>query len=97
MTLGGKPRSLEFEEDEEEQKPRDAKSALKDVNAVDSSTVSLQGVTTKFQSSVTQTTLGQKSSIYPKILILEISFLTKFIFAKPHFSQIHIFQTSNSW
>jgi len=38
MTLGGKPRSLEFEEDEEEQKPRDAKSALKDINAVDSST-----------------------------------------------------------
>ena len=42
MTLGGKPRSLEFEEDEEEQKPRDAKSALKDINAVDSSTVSLR-------------------------------------------------------
>ena len=39
MSLGGKPRSLEFE-DGEEQKPRDAKSALKDVNAVDSSTVS---------------------------------------------------------
>ena len=41
MSLGGKPRSLEFE-DGEEQKPRDAKSALKDVNAVDSSTVSLK-------------------------------------------------------
>jgi len=37
MSLGGKPRSLEFE-DGEEQKPRDAKSALKDINAVDSST-----------------------------------------------------------
>ena len=53
-------------------------------------------------------TLGQKSSIYPKIHILKYHFLTKFAFSKSHFSQnshfqnlifhkIHIFQTSNSW
>ena len=30
-------------------------------------------------------TPGQISSIYPKILILEISFLTKFTFSKSHF------------
>ena len=42
--LGGKPRSLDVDEsieEEQQQKSRDAKSALKDVNTVDSSTVSL--------------------------------------------------------
>ena len=32
-------------------------------------------------------TLGQKSSIYPKIHILKISFFTKFTISKSHFSQ----------
>ena len=42
MSLGGKPRSLELEEDlgETSSGSRDAKSALKSINAVDSSTVS---------------------------------------------------------
>ena len=42
MSLGGKPRSLELEEDlgETISGSRDAKSALKSINAVDSSTVS---------------------------------------------------------
>ena len=42
MSLGGKPRSLELEEDlgETSSSSRDAKSALKSINAVDSSTVS---------------------------------------------------------
>ena len=42
MSLGGKPRSLELDEDLEETitSSRDAKSALKSINAVDSSTVS---------------------------------------------------------
>ena len=41
MSLGGKPRSLELEEDigETSSRSRDAKSALKSINAVDSSTV----------------------------------------------------------
>ena len=41
MSLGGKPRSLELEEDlgETRSGSRDAKSALKSINAVDSSTV----------------------------------------------------------
>ena len=39
MSLGGKPRKLDIEKEDEE-KSRDAKSALKDVNTVDSSTVS---------------------------------------------------------
>jgi hypothetical protein len=38
MALGGKPRSLDV--GEEEQRSRDAKSALKDVNTVDASSVS---------------------------------------------------------
>ena len=42
MSLGGKPRSLELEEDlgETSSGSRDTKSALKSINAVDSSTVS---------------------------------------------------------
>ena len=42
MSLGGKPRSLELEEDlgETSSGSRDSKSALKSINAVDSSTVS---------------------------------------------------------
>ena len=41
MSLGGKPRSLELDEDlgETSSRSRDAKSALKSINAVDSSTV----------------------------------------------------------
>ena len=40
MSLGGKPRKLDMEIVEEAaEKSRDAKSALKDVNTVDSSTV----------------------------------------------------------
>ena len=41
MSLGGKPRSLELDEDlgETNSRSRDAKSALKSINAVDSSTV----------------------------------------------------------
>ena len=34
-----------------------------------------------------QHTLGQKSSIYPKIHIFKASFFTKFTFSKPYFSQ----------
>ena len=41
LSLGGKPRSLDVAEDENfgDQKSRDAKSALKDVNTVDSASV----------------------------------------------------------
>ena len=37
-------------------------------------------------------TLGQKSSIHPKIHILKVAFLTKFTISKPHFSQNSHFQ-----
>ena len=42
LSLGGKPRSLELDEeiDQTPSASRDSKSALKDVNSVDSSTVS---------------------------------------------------------
>ena len=54
-----------------------------------------------------QFTLGQKSTIYPKIHVLKLWFFTKFTIPKSHFWQnsqfqnlifhkIHIFQTSNS-
>ena len=41
LSLGGKPRSLDIEDGENfgDQKSRDAKSALKDVNTVDSASV----------------------------------------------------------
>ena len=47
--LGGKPRSLDVVEEidfegEEQKLPRDAKSAIKDTNMVDSSTVSIYSV-----------------------------------------------------
>ena len=38
-------------------------------------------------------TLGQKSSIYPKIHILKTSFFTKFTFSKSHYSQNSQFQS----
>ena len=41
-------------------------------------------------------TLGQKSSIYPKIHIFKTSFFAKFTFLNLIFRKINIFQTSNS-
>ena len=38
-------------------------------------------------------TLEQKSSIYPKIHIFKVSFLTKFTFSKSHFSKNSHFQS----
>ena len=40
-----------------------------------------------FYSYIEVSTLGQKSSIFPKIHILKISLFTKFTFSKSHFSQ----------